>query len=194
MPKNDGKFLGWLLLGLLGYGVIKATARLSIEEGMKKAILSQATLPEIRKVVAELTKGCGMDEICRIEKIYRFVVDQIDYMPDPWDEDYFAEALETIYVGAGDCDCKCILLATLLRANGFRVAFDFTPGHVLVEAYVKPNYVTQIPTEAYARPDPEAGGVWILLESTAAGAQIGWVSDELYVRYLSSVEEIRFEI
>lgn len=194
MPKNDGNILGWLLLGVLGYGVIKALEESSPEERMKKAILSQCTLFEIRNVAAQLTKGCDMDEICRIGNIYRYVADQIDYMPDPWDEEHFADALETIYVGAGDCDCKSILLATLLRANGFRVALVFIPGHVFVEVYVNQNYVAQIPTNAYYRSDPENGGVWIPLESTAAGAQIGWVPDELYRQYLSSGKETIFEI
>lgn len=194
MPKDDGNFWGWLLLAFLGYLIIEAKDRPSREEGMKKVILSQATLPEIRRRVAKLTKGCYMNEICRIERIYRFVADQIDYMPDPWNEDYFADALETIYIGAGDCDCKSILLATLLRANGFKVALNFTPDHVLVEVYVTPNYVAQIPKNAYRRPVPETGGEWILLESTVAGAQIGWVDSELYQKYLSSGKERRIEI
>ncbi len=194
MPKDDEKLLGLLLLSLVGYGVKKAMERPSLEKGMKKTIMSDATLPEIRRIAAQLTEGCNMNEICRIEKIYRFVAEQIDYMPDPWDEDYFADALETIYVGAGDCDCKSILLATLLRANGFRVALVFVPVHVFVEAYVSPNYIAQIPTNAYTREIPEENGRWILLESTAAGAEIGWVGDELYRQYLSRGKERRIEI
>jgi len=193
---NDGdKFWGWLLLGVLGFfGLAKMSDWSSMKERMKRAIVSQARLPDVRRRAAELTKGCQMDEICRVERLYRFVADQVDYMPDPWNEEHFAEALETIYVGAGDCDCKCILLATLLRANGFRVAFDFVPGHVLVEAHLSASFVDQIPPGGYARPDPTTGGRWILLESTAAGAQIGWVSDELYREYLAGGQERRVEI
>lgn len=195
MSNDDDKFWGWLLLGVLGsFGLVKAIEWSSVEERMKRAIMSQARLPEVRRRAAELIRGCRMDEICRVERIYRFVADQVDYMPDPWNEEHFAEALETIYVGAGDCDCKCILLATLLRANGFRVALDFIPGHVLVEAHVSASFVAQIPPGGYVRPDPTTGGGWILLESTGAGAQIGWVSDEVYHQYLARGEERRVEI
>jgi len=182
-----------MLLGVLGYLMIKGKEKISVEEAMRGAISSHAILPEIRRKAAELTKYCDNNEIRRIERIYRFVADQIGYMPDPWDEEYFANALETLYVGAGDCDCKCILLATLLRANGFKVAIDLIPEHVLVEVYVTADYVDQMPSGC-RRPDPESGGEWILLESTAVGAEIGWVSNELFETYLSRGRETRFEI
>lgn len=191
--KNDNSFLGWLLLGILGFGLL-TTAKPSITEIMKKTITSHATLPEIRKIANELTQDCNMNEICRIERIYRYVADQYNYMPDPWNEDLFSNALETIYVGAGDCDCKSILLATLLRANGFPVALVFTPGHVLVEAYVSPDYLNEIPTDAYRRPDLEIGGEWILLESTVEGAPIGYVDFEFFQTQLSRGDEQRIEI
>lgn len=44
--------------------------------------------------------------------------------------EWFKPALHTLIVGGGDCDCRAILLCSLLRSLGFKTYLGFLPNHV----------------------------------------------------------------
>lgn len=47
-------------------------------------------------------------------------------------DDYFRCPIETLYDQVGDCDCKAILAATILKKLNFEVAFLLLPGHAAI--------------------------------------------------------------
>ncbi len=53
-----------------------------------------------------------------IESLFIFVRDEIEYRLDPVNTERLQDAQQTLNTGAGDCDDKCILLASLLAALG----------------------------------------------------------------------------
>lgn len=91
-----------------------------------------------------------------VEALFRFVRDRIRYVMDPNDVEYLSTPSRLIEMGAGDCDDKATLLASLLESIGHPsrfVAVGFEPGaltHVYVEARIGPDWVPLETTEMIA--------------------------------------------
>lgn len=110
----------------------------------------------IRSCAVALTSATkGHDASGEIHALFYFVRDRIKYLRDPVDLERVQDAKRTLQLGTGDCDDKCVLLATLLASIGYLPRFtvqsqdgvDFD--HVYVEVL-----------------DDQAGS-WIPLDPTA---------------------------
>lgn len=78
----------------------------------------------------------------RADNTIHFVQDVITYTgetPDYWQTPY-----ETLNTKMGDCEDGAILLASLLKAGGYKVALGTYPGHAFVWVKVSPDWVDEI--------------------------------------------------
>ena len=65
------------------------------------------------------------DDEFKIFAIYYFVYDQIDYLADPHNQEYFQTPSETLRYKKGDCDDRSILMAALYESIGLDAAVEF---------------------------------------------------------------------
>lgn len=96
--------------------------------------------PDIRYCAAELVRPLpSKDWRGEIQRIFNFVRDNIRYTPDIRTIETLHPANTILAQGYGDCDDKCILLASLLESIGHPcrfIAMGFSPGelsHVIVD-------------------------------------------------------------
>lgn len=118
--------------------------------------------PYIRAKALELTSGLRQkNRIGEIFAIWQFVRDRIRYVRDIRNVETLQDAEYTLTQGAGDCDDKAVLTASLLESIGHPSAFlalGFKPGkfsHVIAETRAGP------------------AGKWLPLETTEA-VRFGW--------------------
>lgn len=79
---------------------------------------------DIRRKAAELVQHLPQkDQIGEISTIFEFVQHHIRYVKDITDVETLHEAWRVLRQEHGDCDDKCILLASLLEAIGHRTRF-----------------------------------------------------------------------
>lgn len=183
--QDDSGWFWGLLIGAIGTYIVlndsKPRSHRIIDplQKMKAIVHSFKTNPQIRGYAAFLIRGCNpTDQICHINKIFRFVSDQIAYMSDPHGTDYFSTPFETLQVRAGDCDCKAILLATLLEACGNKTRFVMIPNHVFMEVAINHSNIHKVPTYWLRR--QSRGLWWIPLDSTASGSPSGQININKY--------------
>ena len=67
----------------------------------------------LQKKAKEIVKGCQTKE-CEIEKIYRFVVENFNYIEDPQGREVIQTPFETLEKGGGDCEDLVILFLSLI--------------------------------------------------------------------------------
>lgn len=118
--------------------------------------------PYIRKTAEHLVRDCkGHDFLCEINALFSFVKDRITYRRDPLLTEYVQDSRRTLEAGVGDCDCKVVLLCSLLQALGHRTRFVVigqdreTLSHVYCEVLTKQHG-------------------WLPLDPTNEQAHIGW--------------------
>jgi hypothetical protein len=84
-----------------------------------------------------------------IKNILAWVDYNITYISERGD--WFKPALHTLIVGSGDCDCRAILICSLLRSIGFKTYLGFRPGHVfpgvIYTGFTVYKKVSELPTE-----------------------------------------------
>lgn len=189
---KDGSSWFWgLLIGSIGTYIVLNDTKPNPKkindplEKMKDMVQIFKTNPQIRGFTATLIKECRpLDQISHINKIFRFVSDQIAYMNDPHGMDYFSTPLETLEIMAGDCDCKAILLATLLEACGNKTRFVMIPRHVFVEVAINKLNIRKIPIYWFKRPTRDLW--WVPLDSTASGVPSGRIDINRYKEAIAS--------
>lgn len=122
----------------------------------------------VRVTAARLTQSCGQKDYgCEVQKLHAFVRDNIRYLQDITNVETLHSAEKVLEFGAGDCDDKCILLASLLESIGHPtkfVAIGFQPGifsHVYLETKI--------------------GDTWIPLETTE-NVEAGWEPEKNIVQ------------
>ena len=132
-------------------------ATLKIMKELVKA--GKKSLP-VRSLAVSLTNGtASKDWFGELKKLHAFVRDRIRYVRDIRDVETVQTPDATLAIGAGDCDDKSVLLASLLESIGHPtrfVAIGFKPddfAHVYVESRV--------------------GTSWVPLETTEP-VEIGW--------------------
>lgn len=120
---------------------------------------SKVSLP-VRAIAVELTGRCSQkDWVCEVKALHSFVRDKIRYVRDVRDVETLQSPDATLHIGAGDCDDKSMLLASMLESINHPsrfVAIGFKPDdfeHVFVETRI--------------------GNSWIALETTEP-VEIGW--------------------
>lgn len=129
---------------------------------MSQKVREGKVSPYIRQKALAITSGLRQkNRIGEIFSIWQFVRDQIRYVRDIRNVETVADAEYTLNQGAGDCDDKAVLTASLLESIGHPTAFwaiGLKPGkfsHVLVLTRAG------------------ASGKWLPLETTEA-VRFGW--------------------
>lgn len=193
MTKEGDNFWWGVLLGVMGAAIAGAAILFARKAKAEK----YSPLKEIRELInnyqfnsiiresaAKITQNCSTsDFICEISAIFNFVANRIKYMRDPKSRDYFSNPLETLELRIGDCDCKSILLATLLESIGHETQVVLIPGHAFVRVSIDEEDKDKLPQSAYYIED--MGKVWVPLESTAEGAHIGWMNEAAYNAFVT---------
>lgn len=86
---------------------------------MRRLAREYATDPTIIALSRKLTLGLPPKAWrSEVERLFHFVRDQVRYCLDPVDCEGLQTPVETLRLGQGDCDDKCMLLAALLRSIG----------------------------------------------------------------------------
>lgn len=88
---------------------------------LMRSIIDRAKLqPKMRARVAQLlTLVPQKDWLEEIGTLFDFAQNRIRYMSDIAGIETIAEPEQTIQIGAGDCDDKAVLLATMLEVAGY---------------------------------------------------------------------------
>ena len=66
------------------------------------------------------------DEYGEIEAVFNFVRDHIRYVKDVYDVETIHTPDKMLEIQQGDCDDKCVLLASLLESIGYQTMFKVT--------------------------------------------------------------------
>lgn len=117
-----------------------------VREGKKNLRVRQTALSIVESIPEK-------DHAAEVKEIHEFVRDGIRYVRDINGVETIAEPDKLLQIGAGDCDDKSVLLASLLESIGYPtrfVAIGRFPGrfsHVLVEVNVNGKWVPLETTE-----------------------------------------------
>jgi transglutaminase-like putative cysteine protease len=130
-------------------------------EMMRRAALAAKINPAIRELAVRLTNDL-QDEDFRgeIERLFIFVRDQVRYVQDINNVETVQTPDYTLSIGAGDCDDKATLLASLLESIGHPARFAalaFAPDqfeHVIVETRLGPRWIPLETTPVEGKPAP----------------------------------------
>jgi len=131
------------------------------------------------------------DEVQRAEKIFQFVRDRVQYVPDidQFKVDEFAQNADELVttidkngVGYGDCEDSAVLLVIMYKGAGYRSAIALVPGHTAALVHL-PEYKK---AAAFFAMDGESGWVWA--EATARNNLLGWVPKEFVDIKLAAYE------
>lgn len=108
----------------------------------------------VRTLAIELTHRLPQkDYLAELQALFYFVRDRIRYIKDVAGLETLQTPDKTLELGAGDCDDKSILLASLLQSIGHEsrlVAVGFMPGrfsHVYVEGKLGAKWIPMETTE-----------------------------------------------
>lgn len=129
----------------------------------------------------------GEYNIYQVCSIFDRVSEQIEYVSDPPDAEYWQTPAETILAGGGDCDNHAILLAAMIEAIGGTSRVYLTDDHMFagvfvgdvsgsdeVQDAVRAYYNTAVPV--YFINDEY--GAWMVLDATksiyAGGSDLGY--------------------
>lgn len=110
--------------------------------------------PAIREITAQITNGLPQKDFRgEIARVHDFVKNHIRYLKDIRGVETLQEPWVTLEIGAGDCDDKSVLAASMLESIGHPtrfVAMGFLPGaysHVTVQTKLGKNWRTVETTE-----------------------------------------------
>ena len=96
---------------------------------------------EMKTIAQMLSKGCGGDEYCEIDRTYHYVL-AIPYKESEGNR----TPSDVINQNGGDCDEKSYLLATLLLQQGHRCLFVTTRDHGFIAVHVDNEDVLKHPS------------------------------------------------
>jgi transglutaminase-like putative cysteine protease len=99
--------------------------------------LINVTDPAVRNTAVSVVKEYpGTYNVYQLCSIFDYVRDNVEYISDPRDNDYWAEPSETLSTGAGDCEDYAILTASLVEAIGGTTRIYLTEDHAYAATYV----------------------------------------------------------
>jgi len=85
----------------------------------------------MKRYADEITKSCNDNE-CRASEIYWWITENIEYIPDPGDEEQIQSPEETLRRRGGDCEDISILMTSLLISMGIDANPIFVEEHTLL--------------------------------------------------------------
>lgn len=143
------------------------------------ASLDAGTEEPVRKLALAFARASGPnDPRAFATAVQHFVRDAIEYVPDPDNQEEFADAATVLERGADDCDGKSRLFVALVRAAPVGdVEARIVPVFRHKKGFFAPDDFVHVQAQVRwpgSRKDPraEAGG-WLRTELTLAGAEIG---------------------
>lgn len=109
--------------------------------------------PTVRELALILTRNLPQKKwLAEVQAIHRFVRDEIRYVKDIRGVETIQTPIQTLRIGAGDCDDKSILAASLLEAIGHPTRFKavgMSSGRF-----------------SHVYPETKIGGKWVSVECT----------------------------
>jgi len=129
---------------------------------MRQIVNRDSADPFVRKTAEAIVRDCrGHDFGCEVKALFTFVRDRITYRRDPLTTEYVQDSRRTLESGIGDCDCKVVLLCSLLQSLGHRTKF-------IVIGTDADNF-SHVYCAVYMR-----GAGWVALDPTNERASVGW--------------------
>jgi hypothetical protein len=110
-------------------------------------------------------------DLCEIESVWNFVVQNVRYVYDTTNVDVFVTAEETLDAGGGDCDDFTILFAALLMSIGFQVR-----ARVISTPEAPNEWVHIYPLVGIPKDNPTD---WMPLDATVTGSKPGWEYEDI---------------
>jgi transglutaminase-like putative cysteine protease len=117
---------------------------------------NKTDVENIRDLAVRLCSGLTQKDYSgEVRALHAFVRDHIRYIQDVTDVETLQMPQITLATGAGDCDDKSVLLATMLESIGHPtkfVAIGFDPSvyeHVYVETRIGPRWIALETTEPW---------------------------------------------
>lgn len=137
------------------------------EEGIRVTLRLMSTIvkkykkaPAVRELALLLTKHLPQKSWLReVKSLHKFVRDDIRYVKDIRGVETIQTPIQTLRLGAGDCDDKSTLIAALLESIGHPTRFKavgFSPGRY-----------------SHVYPETKVGGKWLTIECTEP-VKVGW--------------------
>lgn len=118
--------------------------------------------PNMRARVAQLLLMTPeKDQLREVVTIFEFARDRIRYMQDVAGVETVSSPQQTMAIGAGDCDDKAVLLATMLEIAGY-------PSKFIATGYSVPGVFEHVYVAAQLK-----DGAWIPLDATEK-VPVGW--------------------
>jgi len=131
----------WVLILVLLVVVLFLLARLSplscpiievepYEVRRAKPYIEEITVDdaELRELASALVQDCPDDE-CKVNAIYRYIVENFSYIADPEGTEIIRSPVETLELKGGDCEDLAILACSLLKNVGVRTYLVLTEDH-----------------------------------------------------------------
>jgi len=88
------------------------------------------TDPNIKQIATKIsTLSCDGNKICQAKALYYFVRDNIEYVADPVNKEYWESGIEVMNSGGGDCESGSFLLASLEESIGVDSELVLITGH-----------------------------------------------------------------
>lgn len=119
--------------------------------------------PDMRALAIQIVSGVGekdyRGEACAL---FQFVRDRLRYVQDVNGIETLSTPDVTLRTGAGDCDDKCIVLATLLESIGHQARFVAMGWGGNPEAF------------SHVSCETKAGTIWVNCETTE-NVEMGWL-------------------
>lgn len=107
---------------------------------MRDMVRAGKKTPTIRETATRIVSDCAQkDDTCEVMSLWDWTLNNIRYIKDVNNVETVQPATRVLSEGAGDCNNKCVLLASLLESIGYKtrfVAFGKEPGiftHVICE-------------------------------------------------------------
>jgi hypothetical protein len=137
---------------------------------MEAAIRDTIKKPQFRAIIQAhvdvITKDCENDPTCNLQKLFKFVRDEIRYKKDMHGVETIQWPHKTLQYGQGDCDCKTVLLGTMLILAH--------PPVVPIRLVVVAADSSRTTEYSHVYLHAKLGTEWIPLESIVRGARPGW--------------------
>lgn len=128
---------------------------------MRRMIRRGRVNPSVRATALQLVAMTPQrDALGEIGALFHYVRDDIRYVGDVLDTETLADAAQTLRTRAGDCDDKCILLASLLETIGY-------PTRLIVSAHSQADAFEHVYLQV------ACGGEWLSLDPTEP-VPVGW--------------------
>ena len=83
----------------------------------------------LRSLALSLTRECSASKECKVNAVFRHVVDSYAYLSDPKQKELIRAPEETIQNGGGDCEDFTILMNSMLEILGFKTYLVLTDDH-----------------------------------------------------------------